>query len=240
MSAPLAAIWHDVECGGYEADLPLWEELAERCGGPILELGCGTGRVALHLARRGYQVYAVDRDHELVLELAQRARGLPVEPICVDALDLELSEAAELALAPMQFLQLLRSPDSRRRCLRRTAAALRPGGLLAVTLVSNLPVSDVRVDPLPDAREIDGWVYSSYPTGLGVVGGRLVLNRMRQVVSPDGERKVETNEIQLSLIEAEELKGDAESAGFALTGLSAIPETEDHVGSTVVLLERRD
>jgi tRNA G46 methylase TrmB len=47
------AIWHDVECGSYQADLPLWEELAQRAQGAVLELGCGTGRVALHLARRG-------------------------------------------------------------------------------------------------------------------------------------------------------------------------------------------
>ncbi len=41
------AIWHDAECGAYAADLALWEELAAAAGGPVLDLGCGTGRVAL-------------------------------------------------------------------------------------------------------------------------------------------------------------------------------------------------
>ncbi|HEV2726755.1 MAG TPA: class I SAM-dependent methyltransferase, partial [Solirubrobacterales bacterium] len=86
------AIWHDVECGSYAADLPLWEELAERCGGPVLELGCGTGRVALHLARRGHRVIGLDRDRELILEFSERAANLPVQPLCANALDLELDE----------------------------------------------------------------------------------------------------------------------------------------------------
>jgi len=54
-----AVIWHDVECGGYEGDLALWRELAA-AGGPILDLGCGTGRVALDLARRGHRVHGLD------------------------------------------------------------------------------------------------------------------------------------------------------------------------------------
>ena len=49
-------VWHEVECGGYAADLALWERAGRRADGPVLELGSGTGRVALHLARRGSEV----------------------------------------------------------------------------------------------------------------------------------------------------------------------------------------
>ena len=51
-------IWHDLECGGYVEDLPLWRELAG--DGPVLDLGCGTGRVALDLAARGVPVVGLD------------------------------------------------------------------------------------------------------------------------------------------------------------------------------------
>ncbi|MFM9139047.1 MAG: hypothetical protein ACKOTH_00540, partial [Solirubrobacterales bacterium] len=53
-----AAIWHEVECGGYEADMALWERLAARFPGPILDVGSGTGRVALRLATAGASVVA--------------------------------------------------------------------------------------------------------------------------------------------------------------------------------------
>ncbi len=72
-----AAIWQDVEFGSYAADLALWEELAAAAGGPVIELGAGSGRVAMHLARAGFEVIAVERDAELAGELAARAEGLP-------------------------------------------------------------------------------------------------------------------------------------------------------------------
>src|SRR5436309_2665869 len=122
-----AAIWHDVECGSYAADLPLWEELAERQGGPILELGCGTGRVALHLARRGFEVIGLDQDQELLEVLKQRAKGLGLTTLHADAREFELQEPAALVLAPTHLLQLLPGPDERGECLRSVVAALRPG-----------------------------------------------------------------------------------------------------------------
>lgn len=241
MSASEAAIWHDLECGAYAADLPLWMQLAERHGDPILELGCGTGRVALHLARRGHRVLAVDHDHELILELAERARDLPVEPLCVDALDLAITEPVALALAPMQFIQLLRSSESRVRCLRRVAAALHPGGLLAVALLGQhppLPAAGAP-PPLPDVREVDGWIYSSQPTVLvGMMAGQIILRRQRQVVSPAGELREETNMIQLVWVDAGELYEEGEAAGLSPVGGYRVDATADHVGSIVILLRR--
>jgi SAM-dependent methyltransferase len=238
MTATEAAIWHDVECGGYDADLPLWEELAERRGGRVLELGSGTGRVALHLARRGHEVAALDRDPDLIATLAERAGELPVEPLVADARDFALSEPAALALAPMQFLQLLPDAEERRACLECLAASLHEDGLLAAAIVEGLPHSGDSLPPLPDVREVDGWVYSSLPVAVEPVGGRIVLRRLRQTVSPAGELSEAEDEIQLQAFSAAELEAEAARAGFAPAGRRCTPETEAHVGSTVVLLER--
>ncbi len=50
----------------YTEDLPFWLELAAHSSGPILELGCGTGRVLLPLARAGHTVYGLDSDIEML------------------------------------------------------------------------------------------------------------------------------------------------------------------------------
>src|SRR5206468_3595889 len=72
-------IWHDVECGFYRADLPLWQELADAetaaRPGPVLDVGAGTGRVALHLARARHRVTAVDCEESLLRALRERATG---------------------------------------------------------------------------------------------------------------------------------------------------------------------
>ena len=67
-------VWHDLECGGYDADLPLWRELAREAAGGVLDVGAGTGRVALDLAAAGHDVTALDLDPAL-LDVLARARG---------------------------------------------------------------------------------------------------------------------------------------------------------------------
>jgi SAM-dependent methyltransferase len=235
-----AVIWHDVECGAYDADLPLWEELAERCDGPVLDLGCGTGRVALHLARRGHRVIGVDREPDLIAELAERAGDLPVEAIAADAREFKLPEEVALALAPMQFLQLLPTRSDGVVCLRQVREALAPNGVLAAAIVARLPESSGPPLPLPDVREVDGWVYSSQPLDVTQENGKLVLRRFRQIVSPDGDLSDEADEIQLRFLTVGRLEDEAEEAGLLPVGRRATPETEMHVGSSVVLLERSD
>jgi SAM-dependent methyltransferase len=233
------AIWHDVECGAYGADLPLWEELAATAGGPVLELGCGTGRVALHLGRRGYQVVGVDRDPDLIAVLAERAEGLPVEALLADARDFQLDADVALALVPMQMLQLLPTATERVACLECVASQLRPEGRLAAAIIEGMPEPDGAPPPLPDVRDVDGWVYASLPTEAAVGAGEIVIRRLRQTVSPAGELSEERNEIRIATFPAAQLEAEAAAAGFVALSRRDIPPTDLHLGSTVVVLEKR-
>jgi len=233
-----AAIWHDVECGGYAADLPLWEELAERCDEPILELGCGTGRVALHLARRGHEVIGLDRDPELLHVLEKRAEGLTLRTHLADARAFDLPRPVGLVLAPTHLLQLLPSQAERSESLGSVAAALRPGGMLAATIIEEMPEADGAPPPLPDVREVDGWVYSSLAVAAAIGPGEIVIHRLRHAVSPEGELSEEPNEGRIATFSAASFEAEAEAAGLRPAGRREIPATELHVGSLVVFLER--
>jgi SAM-dependent methyltransferase len=233
-----AAIWHDVECGPYAADLPLWEELAERSGGPVLELGCGTGRVVLHLARRGHEVVGVDSDAELLAALEERAAGLPVRTVHADAREFALVDEVALALAPTHLLQLLPSSEDRVAALRRVAAHLRPGGLFAAAIIETMPAADGSPPPLPDVREVDGWVYSSLAVEAAVAADEIVVRRLRQTVSPAGELSEEPNEIRIATFPAAQLEAEGMLAGLTPVERREIGPTDLHVGSLVVVLAK--
>jgi SAM-dependent methyltransferase len=237
-------IWHDVECGGYRADLPLWEELADSLGeeDAIMELGCGTGRVTLHLAGRGaYLVIGLDRDKELVEAVWERAHGTTGDAEHIDVRDFSFpSTPFSLILAPMQLIQLLAGRTDRIRCLTCVAEALTPDGRAAFAIVEEPPAAAPQgsAPPLPDVRQVEGWVYSSLPLEPVVGAESMVLRRLRQTVTPDGDLSEEPDEVELQLLTAEELEREASEAGLRPIGRRRIPATESHVGSTAVLLER--
>jgi SAM-dependent methyltransferase len=235
----MSVIWHDLECGPYAEDLPVWRDLAARCGDPVLDVGAGTGRVTLDLARHGHRVTALDRDPALIAELTRRAEGLPVETVLADARDFDLGRRFALCLMPMQTIQLLPGPAGRSAFLHRAADHLEPGALLAIAISEALDayeVTDGIAAPFPDICELDGVVYSSQPTAVRVDGERFVLRRRRETVSAAGERTVEDDAISLDRVTAEEVEAEAASAGFTPAGRLSIPETSDYTGSTVVML----
>lgn len=233
-----AVIWHQVECGAYSADLPLWEELAGQTEGQILDLGCGSGRVALHLAKRGHRVTGLDLDPDLVAAFADRATGLPAEAIAGDARDFGVDGGFGLVLAPMQLLQLFESAEERQRCLACVAAHLTPDGIAAFAIVESMPAPADDASPLPDTREVDGWVYSSLPVDTRVDDESIRVRRLRQTVSPEGEFAEELYEVTLSSLAAATLEREGAEAGLAPAGCRAVPATDAHVGSTVVLFGR--
>lgn len=232
-------IWHEAECGSYDADLPLWEGLADGACGPILDLGCGTGRVALHLARRGHQLLGLDLSHSFVDTLNAHGETLPVEGVVGDARDFALEQKFALILAPMQLLQLFAGADERGSCLGCVADHLGPGGVAAFAIVESMPEPVDAPPPLPDTREVDGWVYSSLPVDTAVDAAGIRVRRLRQVVSPAGALSEKMDEIVLRTLDAATLEREAAKAELMPAGRRAIAPTEAHVGSTVVLLGRR-
>jgi SAM-dependent methyltransferase len=242
VSPATAVIWHDVECAAYDADLPLWRELAEGAGGPVLDVGAGTGRVALDLAARGHEVTALDLDPQLLAELRTRAGDLPVKTTQADAREFSLDRRFALIIVPMQTIQILGGPEARASFLRSARAHLEPGGLLVATVTSDelsFEAHEQIILPMPDMAEHDGWVYASQPTALRGEPDGVVIERLRVTVSPDGERAEERNEIRLDSLDPQTLAAEAERAGFEALETRHIPETDDHVGSAVAVLRAR-
>jgi SAM-dependent methyltransferase len=231
-------LWHDIECGGYDLDLPLWRELAAREGAPVLDVGAGTGRVALDLARRGHEVVALDLSAELLGALRERGAGLPVTAVQADAREFDLDARFTLVIVPMQTVQLLGGPAGRARFLARAREHLAPGGLLAVALADALEAFDADHDhpPVPDLREVDGVVYASRPMAIRDLGDRAAIERVREVVARDGTRTVSDDVIELDRVDADELAAEAGAFGLRAQAPRRIPPTLEYVGSTVVML----
>ena len=239
MTIPAHVVWHDVECGRYEADLTLWRELAREAGGPVLDVGAGTGRVALRLAGEGAEVTALDRDGELLGVLAERARaaGLPIETVRADAAGFDLPERFALIAVPMQTLQLLPDEAAREGFFASARRALMPGGLVAAAIADQLePFEEHSPLPSPDVGEADGLQYLSQPVAVRERPGAVRVERIRQVVAPDGTRTSEDDVIELRTVSAEGLAAEAEHHGLHAEPPLEVPATVEHVGSTVVML----
>jgi SAM-dependent methyltransferase len=103
--------------------------LAKEADGPIVELGVGTGRVAIAIARAtGKPVLGIDSSPAM-LELAQKkSAGLPLELRLGDMRELELEEPAALIYVPGRSLLHLHGWHDRREVFERAFASLLPGG----------------------------------------------------------------------------------------------------------------
>jgi SAM-dependent methyltransferase len=235
---PNVVLWHDLECGGYEADLPLWRELAAEQHGAVLDVGAGTGRVTLDLARLGHEVVALDVEPALLAALGERGEGLPVKTVCADARDFDLARRFALIVVPMQTLQLLEGAEGRARFLRRARAHLEPGGLLAAALADALEAFDEEHDqpPLPDMREVDGIVYASRPVAVRDEGGRAAIHRVRETVDDRGAHTTEDDVVRLDRVDAETVAAEGAEAGLTALPARRIAETDEYIGSTVVML----
>jgi len=132
----------------YRADLDFWLGLARQQGDPVLELGCGTGRVTLPLARAGFHIVGLDRDASRLAFLRSR---LPPDPdlrlhlLQADMTRFRLASRFALVIMPCNTVSTLTAGE-RRALFRRVRAHLLPSGRFVASapnpsLLAELPPS---------------------------------------------------------------------------------------------------
>jgi SAM-dependent methyltransferase len=132
------ALLYDLEHRDVRDDILLYHNLAMRCDGPVLELGCGSGRVCLSLAEAGFHVTGVDSSREMLALASRRAaeQGL-LDNVRLEQIDVrQMAFPAQFALAlyPLNGFMHLLTVDDQRAALHNACRALLPGGILVIDL----------------------------------------------------------------------------------------------------------
>jgi len=136
---------YDLEHASYDEDLDLYLQLAEVVGDPILELGCGSGRVLLPLALAGHRVTGIDRSQAMLDRAANAVAEADVARL-VTLHHGQMHDARQVAggpfgliLVPLNGLLHLTTSAAQRATLAAIHAALDPRGQLLIDILNPTP-----------------------------------------------------------------------------------------------------
>jgi SAM-dependent methyltransferase len=130
-------LYDAVTPASFAGDVEWYRRRAREAGGPVLELGAGTGRITLPLAQDGVEVHALDADGRMLAALGSKVASEPPEVrdritlVEADMRSFELTERFALVIAPFRaFLHNVTEQDQL-ACLSRVREHLRPDGAFA-------------------------------------------------------------------------------------------------------------
>ena len=139
-------------------DVPFWQRLAAAQDGPVLELGCGTGRIAVPAARAGARIVGIDRSAEMLARartrIARARLGGRVALVRGDIRDLPFRSRVRFSavLAAYGILQSLTRERDLARTFESVRRVLRRGGLFAIDVVPDL----LKWEEVPQSRQSQG------------------------------------------------------------------------------------
>lgn len=228
---------------GLESNRDYYVGLAERAAGPVLELGCGTGRVLLELARRHIPCVGLDSSRAMLDMLRAKAGALAPELVLAQMQSFDLgARRFKLICAPFRGFQHLYDLDDQRSCLACVIAHLESGGTFAFDVAAS--VEDQR-GPAEEPERLD----SSFDHARGRVkryvskrrdpAARLTVLTMRfELERVVGTSASEQEVINMRWFEPDELRGLMRGAGFVDIGISgdfsSLPASEASSALVVV------
>lgn len=202
--------------------------LADLCaGGPTLELGIGTGRLALPLARRGVAVSGVDASEAMVAKLRAKPGGDRIPVTIGDFADVDVDIPFDLVFVAYSTFFALPDADAQRRCFDGVAAHLTPGGRFVIEAFVPDPGRFVRDQHL-EVRHVD--LDSAV---LSVSRHDATAQRVNSLLVRLANEGVRTWPVRLRYSYPEELDAMARDAGLRLEqrwgGWAREPFTDDSV-----------
>ncbi|HEX3266226.1 MAG TPA: class I SAM-dependent methyltransferase [Candidatus Limnocylindrales bacterium] len=247
---------YDLDLSEFDGDIDLYLALAQRTGGPILELAVGTGRIAAPLAEAGYRVVGLDLDPAMLA----RARSRIDRAGLTDRIDLvegDMTAAAaipavvrggpyRLAILALQSILILTTPDGQRSVVEQMARLVAPGGLVVVDTWLPTPADLVGFD----GRLSFEWLRTDPDTGHQVTKTMAAwYDHVRRLVTlttffdegdPGAAPVRWLREDPLRLIGVDELVGFARDAGLDIDRLAGDHDLEPlEPGSDRVVLVAR-
>lgn len=139
------APYYDLVFTGLEGEAEFYVGQALKRGGPVLELGAGTGRIALPIAMSGVRVTAVDQSKEMLRALRERAKAVKIPRGVLNVVEDDMRSLDKLGdsfplilMAYRTFMHLL-TPADQLACLRTVHERLEPGGLFILNLWAPKP-----------------------------------------------------------------------------------------------------
>lgn len=135
-------------------DLPFWQNLAAQYGSPILELGCGTGRVTLPLLRHGFDITGIDMDPDMLSILKNEIKSEESPEILQeDFTALNLTKKFPLIIMPCNTYSTLAQED-RHAVIERVIEHLKPHGIFAFSMPNPAWMGDLPAEAEPEIEEI--------------------------------------------------------------------------------------
>lgn len=222
-----SAPFYDLDLLGYDEDVDLYRMLAEQAEGPVLELGCGTGRVAASLAEAGFEVVGVDVSPAMLEVARERAEHVPPGRLALvedDVRTLDLGRRFPLVLAPLGSMQHMERDEDVLAAFEAVALHLEPDGLAVIDVEAPHPddfSSGTR--PLIEHWTRDtaggGQVTKLVAAEADPAAGLRHITFHYDAQEPDGALRRTTHRFALRVFTPGELAFAARAAGLRLVGL---------------------
>jgi SAM-dependent methyltransferase len=147
---------YDLDLSEEPGDVELYVALAQRTGGPILELAVGTGRIAVPLAQAGYRVVGVDIDQAMLARARTRIAAADVGDR-VELVEADMVAAGSspevaargpyrMAILALQSVLILDTPEAQKAVVKTMASLVAPGGLAVIDTWLPTPADLVAFD----------------------------------------------------------------------------------------------